>query len=186
MWTLMITLYGALLKQKILTLMITLQTKSDLLVLQEKFFDSLTSQGNVVAANAQVEAIKFSMSSLMGSVESGEITQTVQAMTLPDGTTTLFETTKEMCKLTKFDMGVLCMESEIKYIWLLSSQILLNISNAFFYFCAIVQFQRQDTDSDYVVKGYKICCCLFYLAKQQCLPIQYQNFLCYTDLTQSG
>uniref|UniRef100_A0A0B7BR01 C2H2-type domain-containing protein n=1 Tax=Arion vulgaris TaxID=1028688 RepID=A0A0B7BR01_9EUPU len=54
-----------------------------------------TSDGNMVTANAQVEAIKFSMSSLMSSVENGEISQAVQAVTLPDGTTTLFETTKE-------------------------------------------------------------------------------------------
>ncbi|GFN87722.1 hypothetical protein PoB_001422800 [Plakobranchus ocellatus] len=47
-----------------------------------------TSDGNVVAANAPVEAIKLSMPGLV-SGEGGEITQTVQALTLLDGTTTL-------------------------------------------------------------------------------------------------
>lgn len=48
-----------------------------------------------MATNAQMGAIKFSMSRLMGSVEAAGITQSVQAVTLPDGTTTLFETTKD-------------------------------------------------------------------------------------------
>ncbi|RUS89912.1 hypothetical protein EGW08_002353 [Elysia chlorotica] len=47
-----------------------------------------TSDGNVVAANAPVEAIKFSMPGLLTGA-GGDITQTVQTLTLPDGTTTL-------------------------------------------------------------------------------------------------
>ncbi|KAH9518811.1 hypothetical protein Btru_006321 [Bulinus truncatus] len=50
------------------------------------------SDGSVVAANASMEAIKFSMSNVI-STETGEITQT--ALTLADGTTTLIQTSKE-------------------------------------------------------------------------------------------
>lgn len=46
-------------------------------------------QGNVVTANASVEAIKFSMANVITS-EGGELTQTV--LTLSDGTTTLIKT----------------------------------------------------------------------------------------------
>lgn len=53
-----------------------------------------TSDGNVVAANAPVEAIKFAMPGLMTG-EGGDITQTVQALTLPDGNTTLIGTTQK-------------------------------------------------------------------------------------------
>ncbi|CAG5118567.1 unnamed protein product [Candidula unifasciata] len=52
-----------------------------------------TTDGNVVATNTQMGTIKFSMSSLMGSVEAEDIAQTVQAVTLADGTT-LFHTNK--------------------------------------------------------------------------------------------
>ncbi|XP_005106657.1 zinc finger protein 76 isoform X2 [Aplysia californica] len=54
-----------------------------------------TSDGNVVAADAPMEALKFSMPGLMTTSEGGETTQTVQAVTLPDGTTTLIEAPKD-------------------------------------------------------------------------------------------
>ena len=54
----------------------------------------ILAQGNVVAANAPVEAIKFSMPGLM-TAEGQDITQTVQALTLPDGTTTLIGATQK-------------------------------------------------------------------------------------------
>ncbi|XP_059144961.1 zinc finger protein 76-like isoform X2 [Physella acuta] len=63
-----------------------------------------TSDGNVVTANASVEAIKFSMANVITS-EGGELTQTV--LTLSDGTTTLIKTEEgsdQQC-IPKFEEG---------------------------------------------------------------------------------